>query len=143
MELDSADVIKMPKKCKKTPMCFVIPDLDLVVITSGDEEGLGVMEVNPPDGTVVLLEAVDEGPHAVVPELDHAAVEAGEDPWPLAVEAQALHPVALRLELRQHRRNPARIEDEIRGKKNLGLLAELVRVRVRVSDLMFEISYPK
>jgi hypothetical protein len=29
-------------------------------------------------------------------------VEAGEDPWPPRVEAQALHPVALGLELGQH-----------------------------------------
>ena len=54
------------------------------------------------DGAVVLVEAVEEGAHAVVPHLDHPAVEAGEDPWPPRVEAQALHPVALRLELGQH-----------------------------------------
>jgi hypothetical protein len=29
-------------------------------------------------------------------------VEARQDPWPPRVEAQALHPVALRLELGQH-----------------------------------------
>lgn len=98
--------------------------------------------MDPADGAIVLVEAINEGPHAVVPELDHATVKAGEDPWTLAVEAQALHPVALCLELRQHRRNPNRTEDDIRGEKNIGLLAGLVRVRVRIriSDLMFEIS---
>lgn len=56
------------------------------------------------DGAVVLVEAVEEGAHAVVPHLDHPAVEAGQDPWPPRVEAQPLHPVALRLELGQHLR---------------------------------------
>jgi hypothetical protein len=34
-------------------------------------------------------------------------VEARQDPWPPRVEAQALHPVALRLELGQHPRGLA------------------------------------
>ena len=45
--------------------------------------------------TVMLVEPVDERAHAVVPQLDHAAVQRGQDPWPLGVEGQALHPVAL------------------------------------------------
>lgn len=54
------------------------------------------------DGAVVLVELVDQGSHAVVPELDDAAVETRQDPWPLRVETQALHSVTLRLEFRQH-----------------------------------------
>jgi hypothetical protein len=34
--------------------------------------------------------------------LDHAAVQRSEDPWPLRVEGQALHPVALGLKLGEH-----------------------------------------
>lgn len=56
---------------------------------------------------VVLVEAVEEGTHAVVPHLDHPAVETRQDPWPTRVETQALHPVALRLELGQHPPAPA------------------------------------
>ena len=54
------------------------------------------------DGPVVLVEAVEEGAHAVVPHLDHPAVEARQDPWPPRVEGQALDPVALGLELGEH-----------------------------------------
>lgn len=57
------------------------------------------MEVHAAHGAVVLVEAVDKRAHAVVPELNHAAVQRRQDPWPPRVEGQALHPVALRLEL--------------------------------------------
>ena len=75
--------------------------------TSGHEERLRGVEVDAPDGPVVLVEAVEEGAHAVVPHLDHPAVETRQDPWPTRVETQALHPVALRLELGQHPPGPA------------------------------------
>jgi hypothetical protein len=58
------------------------------------------------NGPIVLVEAVEEGAHAVVPHLDHPAVETRQDPWSPRVEAQALHPVALRLELSQHPSSP-------------------------------------
>lgn len=98
----------MPQQSEKAPMRLVIPHLNLVIIASGDEERLGLVEVDAADGAVVLLEAVDERPHAVVPELDDTAVEAGEDPWTLGVEAQPLNAVALGLEFRQHRRDLGR-----------------------------------
>jgi hypothetical protein len=62
--------------------------------------------VHAADGPIVLVEAVEEGAHAIVPHLDHPAVESCQDPWPPRVEAQALHPVALRLELSQHSASP-------------------------------------
>ncbi|KAG6408793.1 hypothetical protein SASPL_131816 [Salvia splendens] len=54
------------------------------------------------NGAVVLIESIDEGAHAVIPELDDAAVKTGEDPWALGVKAQAFHSIALGLEFRQH-----------------------------------------
>lgn len=54
------------------------------------------------DGAIVLVKAVDESAHAVIPELDHTAVKTRQDPWPLAVEAQPLDTVTLGLEFRQH-----------------------------------------
>lgn len=43
----------------------------------------------PPSSlTVVLIELVDEGAHAIIPQLDDAVVKAGEDPWPLGVKAE-------------------------------------------------------
>ena len=41
--------------------------LDLVVITTRNEQGLGLVEVDPTHGSVVLIEAVYQGPHTVVP----------------------------------------------------------------------------
>ena len=55
------------------------------------------MEADTADGTVVFVEAIDQGTHAVVPQLDHTAVQGREDPWALRVEAQALDAVALGL----------------------------------------------
>jgi hypothetical protein len=60
--------------------------------TSGHEEGLGGVEVDAPHWAVVLVKAVDQRAHAVVPQLDDAAVQGGQDPWALGVEGQALHP---------------------------------------------------
>jgi hypothetical protein len=60
------------------------------------------VEVDAAHGPVVLVEAVEEGAHAVVPHLDDPAVEAGEDPWAARVEGEPLDAVALGLELGQH-----------------------------------------
>lgn len=58
------------------------------------------MEMDAAHGTVVLIEPIDEGSHAVVPQLDHPAVKAGKNPWPLGVERQALDAVRLGLQKR-------------------------------------------
>lgn len=60
------------------------------------------MEMNATHGSIVLVEAINESAHAVIPELDDATVQTRQDPWPLAVEAQPFHSITLRLELRQH-----------------------------------------
>ena len=65
--------------------------------TSGHEERLGLVEAHPADGSVVLVEPIDERPHPVIPQLDHPAVQRREDPWPLRVEREALHAVRLGL----------------------------------------------
>jgi len=83
-------------------LSLVIPDLNLVIVTSGHEERLRGVKVDAPDGPVVLVEAVEEGAHAVVPHLDDSAMEAGQDPWAARVEGEALDPVALGLELGEH-----------------------------------------
>lgn len=103
VELNSTDVIQVSKKGKKASMQLIVPDLDLVIITSRDEERLRFMEMNAADRAIVLVEPVNQRPHPVIPELDYAAVETRKDPWPLSVKAKPLDPVALRLEFRQHR----------------------------------------
>lgn len=54
------------------------------------------------NGSIVLVEAINESAHAVIPELDDATVQTRQDPWALGVEAQPLNSVTLSLELRQH-----------------------------------------
>ena len=85
------------------PAQLVVPHLDLVVVAARHEEWLMIMEVNAAHGTVVLVEAIDQRLHAVVPELHYAVVQRCENPRPVRVEGEPLHPVALRLKLAQHR----------------------------------------
>lgn len=61
------------------------------------------MEVNASDGSIVLFEAVYQGAHTIVPQLDGGGVERDEDPWALGVEGNALCARGLGLELGEHR----------------------------------------
>lgn len=72
--------------------------------TSGDEEWLRFVEVDATNRAIMLIETVEESAHAIVPELDHTTVQTRQYPWPFAMKAQPFHPIALRLELRQHPR---------------------------------------
>jgi hypothetical protein len=83
--------------------------------TSGHEERLRGVKVDAPDGPVVLVEAVEEGAHAVVPHLNDSAMEAGQDPWAARVEGEALDPVALGLELGEHLPPPPFEERDLRS----------------------------
>lgn len=57
----------MAIQCEKTSPGLVIPDFDLVVVTPGDEEGLGRVKVNASNRTIVLFESVNESSHAIIP----------------------------------------------------------------------------
>jgi hypothetical protein len=45
---------------------------------------------------------VKKSAHAVVPQLDDAIVQGGQDPWPDRMEAQAFDAIALAFELSKH-----------------------------------------
>lgn len=51
---------------------------------------LHIQVSRPPPSTltVVLIEFVDKGAHPIIPQLDNAIVQAGEDPRPLGVKAK-------------------------------------------------------
>jgi hypothetical protein len=53
----------------------------------------------------MLIESIQKGSDAVIPQLNEAIVEGGENPGPLGVKAQPLHSIALRFELCQHSRH--------------------------------------
>ena len=81
MEENGADVVQMTIQRKKTSPCLVGPDLDLVVIASGDEEGLGLVEVDAANRSVVFFESINEGSHTIVPQLNSRGMQRNEDPW--------------------------------------------------------------
>lgn len=47
------------------------------------------MKVNAADRPIVFFKAVDQGSHAVVPQLNGRGMERNEDPWPGAVSNQS------------------------------------------------------
>jgi len=49
MELDSANVVHVAQKCEKTAPQLVVPNFDLVVITTGHKEGLSRMKADSSD----------------------------------------------------------------------------------------------
>lgn len=93
MELHRANVVQMTQQGEQATTQLVVPHLDLVVVTSGHEEGLRFVEVNSTHGAIVLVKSIDKRAHAIVPQLDDSAVQARQDPWPLRVEAQAFDPI--------------------------------------------------
>jgi hypothetical protein len=67
VEENGTDVIEMTVQREETAPCLVGPDLDLVIITAGDEERLGLVKVDTPDGTVMFLEPIYQGAHTIIP----------------------------------------------------------------------------
>lgn len=61
------------------------------------------MEVNSSDRSIVLLKAVYQGAHAVVPQLDGGGMQGNKNPWSLGVKGNALCAGGLGLELGEHR----------------------------------------
>ena len=51
MELYSSDIVKMTGECEHTFLRFIVPNFDLVVITTTDEHWLCFMEVNTSNRT--------------------------------------------------------------------------------------------
>ena len=64
---DCAYIVQVAIEGKETSPALVRPDLDFVIIPTRDEEGLSFVEVNASNRTVVLLEAIDQGTHPVIP----------------------------------------------------------------------------
>lgn len=67
VEENSPHVVQMPIERKQASASLVAPDLDLVIISSGHEKRLRLVEINATDGAIVFLKAVNQHAHAVVP----------------------------------------------------------------------------
>eukprot|EP00967_Tisochrysis_lutea_P014290 scaffold16053_cov21-Tisochrysis_lutea.AAC.1 len=69
MKLDGADVVQVAQQREQAASKLIVPDLDFVIITTGHKQGLRAVEVHPSHRAIVLIKAVNEGAHAVVPQL--------------------------------------------------------------------------
>lgn len=70
VEEDGSDVVKMTVEGEETASSLIRPDLNLVIVTARDEERLGLVKVDATNWPIVFLEAIDQSPHSVVPELN-------------------------------------------------------------------------
>lgn len=118
MEEDGSDIVEVAVQREQASPSLIGPDLDFVVVTARDEEGLRVVEVDSSHRTIVLFESINQRSHPVVPQLNGAGVERDKNPWsssrleegfevergrgvnkPLGVEGNALRPRRLGFEL--------------------------------------------
>jgi hypothetical protein len=67
VEEDGADIVEMAIEGEEAATSLERPDLDLVVVTTGYEERLCLVEIDTSYRAVVFFEAVNQGTHAVVP----------------------------------------------------------------------------
>jgi hypothetical protein len=95
VEKHCAHIIQMTIQCEQASPSLVVPDLNLVIITSGHKQGLGRVEINASDWAIVFFESVNESSHAVVPQLDSGRVERNENPWPVSKSVQMLRRVGV------------------------------------------------
>lgn len=102
MKINRPDVVKMPDQRKDTASEFVVPNLDFVIITTRDEKRLGAMEIDSTNRSFMFVKAIDERAHTIIPKLNGAIVQTGEDPWTGRVEREALDAITLRFKLGQH-----------------------------------------
>ena len=64
---DSSNVVEVTIECEETSPGLIGPYFDLVVVSSRNEEGLCLVEINAADWSIVFLEAVYQGAHSIVP----------------------------------------------------------------------------
>ncbi|KAI7242227.1 hypothetical protein KC330_g81 [Hortaea werneckii] len=102
VEEDGAHIIQVAIQGEHAPSRLVVPHFDLVIITSGNKHGLRPVEVHAPNGSIVLFKAIDEGAHAVVPQLNGGRMQGNEDPWALGMEGETLGAGGFRFELGEH-----------------------------------------
>jgi hypothetical protein len=67
MKGGGANVVKMAEEGEETATQLVVPNLDFIVVTSGDKQRLLSMKAYSTNWTIVLVKLIDEGAHAVVP----------------------------------------------------------------------------
>jgi hypothetical protein len=54
-------------------------------LTSRDKQRLRLVEVDATDRAFMLIKAVNECAHPIIPQLDDTTVQAGQNPWPFGM----------------------------------------------------------
>lgn len=67
MEEYRPHVVQMTIQGEEAAPGLVRPNFDLVIVTPGHEQWLSAVKINTSDGSVVLLESIYQGSHAVIP----------------------------------------------------------------------------
>jgi hypothetical protein len=67
VEEDSANVVQMTIQGKEASASLIAPDLNLVIISTRNKEGLCLVKVNSPNWAIMLLKPVNQCAHSVVP----------------------------------------------------------------------------
>lgn len=67
VEEHRSHIIQMTVQSEEASSGLITPHLDLIVVTSGHKQGLGPMEINTPNRTVMFFETINECAHAIVP----------------------------------------------------------------------------
>lgn len=89
MEERGSNIIQMSVKSKQALSLFVIPNLDFVIISARDEQGLILMKINTTNGTLVFFEFINKSTGSVIPKIYNASVETCQYPRSLWVKSQA------------------------------------------------------
>ena len=67
MKLNGADVIQVTQEGKETAAQLVVPDFDLVVISTRDNQGVGQVKINSTDGSIVLFKSINDSADPIIP----------------------------------------------------------------------------
>jgi hypothetical protein len=67
MKLDGTNVIEMSQQSKEASAQLVVPNFDLVIVSSADNERLVQVKIHSTDRTVVLFKAINHCAYTIVP----------------------------------------------------------------------------
>lgn len=74
VEFRSADIVQVPEQRKDAPALLVVPDFDLEVVASGNEQWLLAVEGDATYRAIVFIELLQQRVHTIVPQLDDTIV---------------------------------------------------------------------
>eukprot|EP00117_Sycon_ciliatum_P042067 scpid19236/ scgid30660/ len=102
VEFGRSHIIQMTEESEQASLHFVIPDLDLVIVSSGNKQWLVAVKINSTNRSVMLIKPLNQCAHTIIPKLDISIVQARQDPGTVRMKSEALHASTLRFKFGQH-----------------------------------------